>query len=66
MGQQNIEGRGIHKKNPIFDLKKKVDILVIYQPPHILLKVRAKIQSFQFCCSISSSTADLCKPDWSK
>ena len=65
---KNIEGRGIHKKNPIFDLKKKkVDILVnLSASPYTLQKVRAKIQSFQFCCSISSSTADICKPDWSK
>jgi len=47
---KNIEGRGIHKKNPIFDLKKKkVDILVnLSASPYTFkkLELRSKVSSF--------------------
>ncbi len=47
---KDIEGRGIHKKNPIIDLKKKnVDILVnLSASPYTFKKVdhRAKVSSF--------------------
>ncbi len=47
---KDIEGRGIHKKNPIFDLKKKkVDILVnLSASPYTLkkLELRSKVSSF--------------------
>jgi len=47
---KNIEGRGIHKKNPIFDLKKKkVDILVnLSASPYTFkkLELRSKVSNF--------------------
>ena len=47
---KDIEGRGIHKKNPIFDLKKKkVDILVnLSASPYSFkkLELRSKVSSF--------------------
>ncbi len=47
---KNIEGRGIHKKNPIVDLKKKkVDILVnLSASPYTFkkLELRSKVSSF--------------------
>ncbi len=47
---KNIEGRGIHKENPIFDLKKKkVDILVnLSASPYTFkkLELRSKVSSF--------------------
>ena len=47
---KNIEGRGIHKKNPIFDLKKKkVDILVnLSASPYTFkkLQLRSKVSIF--------------------
>ncbi|ABM70931.1 NAD+ synthase [Prochlorococcus marinus] len=47
---KNIEGRGIHRKNPIVDLKKKeVDILVnLSASPYTLkkLELRSKVSSF--------------------
>ena len=47
---KNIEGRGIHKKNPIFELKKKkVDILVnLSASPYTFkkLELRSKVSSF--------------------
>ncbi len=47
---KNIEGRGIHKKNPIFDLKKKkVDILVnLSASPYTFnkLELRSKVSCF--------------------
>ena len=47
---ENIEGRGIHKKNPIFDLKnKKIDILLNFSAsPYTFKKLeqRTKISSF--------------------
>ncbi|KGF97166.1 NAD synthetase [Prochlorococcus marinus str. MIT 9302] len=47
---KDIEGRGIHKKNPIFDLKKKkVDILVnLSASPYTFkkLELRSKVSSF--------------------
>ncbi len=47
---KNIEGRGIHKQNPIFDLKKKkVDILVnLSASPYTFkkLELRSKVSSF--------------------
>ena len=47
---KNIEGRGIHKENPIFELKKKkVDILVnLSASPYTFkkLELRSKVSSF--------------------
>ncbi len=47
---KDIEGRGIHKKNPIIDLKKKkVDILVnLSASPYTFkkLEIRSKVSSF--------------------
>ena len=47
---KNIEGRGIHKKNPIYDLKnKKIDLLLnLSASPYTLKKneLRTKISSF--------------------
>ena len=47
---ENIEGRGIHKKNPIFELKnKKIDILLnLSASPYTFKKfeLRSKITSF--------------------
>lgn len=47
---KNIEGRGIHRKNPIIDLKKKkVDILVnLSASPYTLkkLELRSKVSTF--------------------